>query len=534
MGMPKNIVRLLLLAGLGLCLLQVWLPGYYLTGDGPCHLYNARIVHDLWSHTNTNLFNRFYFLADNPDPNWLSTVIMALLLFVAKGAIAEKIFLSIYVLLFVSGFYQLLRKIGGGNSYWLIAMFIFVFPLTLAKGFYNFSFSIAFYFWMVWSWLLFLEKNSIKNGLVFFLFATLIFFTHLLPFVFAAATCGALAVSYAWALRVAESAGGARRYFIRQVGWLFILLSPFLVLMGWFMQKQGGLQLHLAPHPYRLVELIQFKFIINLVNAEKLPSLIAGCILFALLAVASAKSFRRFTIHKYDGFLLSLLFVGFVYLFFPEDFMGRAIIISMRTQLFVFILIVCTITYRLPESNVKYAGAFLLFVCFGWLSVDRINCREKASLALADYLFAGNLIRPGSVVLPLSFSREGLDGAGLMIANRNSVFHHAADYLGLDQPLIILDNYEANINYFPVQWRSAVNPYMLLASGEGFEAILPFAAIAAYKQASGVSIDYIVMWCFQPSFLANEHFNTLYDEIRRGYHIAYTSPTKRTILWQRN
>src|SRR4051812_22824246 len=141
MGIPKKIVPLLLFAGLALCLLQIWLPGYYLAGDGPCHIYNAQIVHDMWCGRDTTLYNRFYTLAYNPDPNWLSTFMMALLLYIAKGAVAEKIFLSIYLILYISGFHLLIRKISASGSYWLLAIFILVFPLTLAKGFYNFSFS---------------------------------------------------------------------------------------------------------------------------------------------------------------------------------------------------------------------------------------------------------------------------------------------------------------------------------------------------------------------------------------------------------
>ncbi len=41
-------IMLLLIVGLALCMLQLWLPAYYLTGDGPCHVYNAQVVHDIW------------------------------------------------------------------------------------------------------------------------------------------------------------------------------------------------------------------------------------------------------------------------------------------------------------------------------------------------------------------------------------------------------------------------------------------------------------------------------------------------------
>ena len=530
MGFPKKILPLLLLSGLALCLLQVWLPGYYLTGDGPCHLYNAQIVHDIWCGRNTEFYSRFYSLAYNPDPNWLSTFALALLLFVAKGVIAEKIFLTLYVLLYISGFYMLLKKIGSKGSYWLLALFLFVFPLTLAKGFYNYSLSIAFYFWMVWGWLRLLERRSAGNALLFFHFTALIFFTHLLPFVFGVFTCGALAASYALA---GAGTGKPAAYFFKQAGLLLLLAAPFLALMALFTHKEGGLQLQLSPHPYRLLELVQLKYLITLANTEKLPAAIAGCCLLVLCIIALVKVFPRFAIHRYDGFVASLLFVTLVYFFFPEDFLGRVIIISIRAQLFVCILAVCCLACRPPQAKVLHAGAFVLFGCFIVLSIQRIQCRQIASTALAAHLQVSSLLKPGSVVLPLSFSREGRNARGEMIADRNSVFQHASDYLGLDKPLIILDNYEANMGYFPLSWKDSVNPYFHLSTGTGIEGMPPGASIAGYKQAAGVDVDYIIMWCYDPAYLAVPAFSALYKEINSGYHLVATSSGNTTLLYQR-
>ena len=135
----QKTINVLLFTGFALCLLQVWLPAYYLTGDGPSHLYNAQILHDAWCNENTGFYGRYYHIVYRPDPNWLSSMLLAMLLFAVKGAIAEKIFLTLYVALFVRGFYLLLAKIIGRNSYWLLAIFLFVFPHELAKGFYNSS-----------------------------------------------------------------------------------------------------------------------------------------------------------------------------------------------------------------------------------------------------------------------------------------------------------------------------------------------------------------------------------------------------------
>ena len=238
--------------------------------------------------------------------------------------------------------------------------------------------------------------------------------------------------------------------------------------------------------------------------------------------------------HRYDGFLWTLIFVTFVYLCFPEDIIGRAMDMSLRTQLYVFILTACCIAYRLPVLKIKNVGAFVIFVCFITLTGIHSKCQVSASYGVADYNSAAKYISPGSVVLPLDFAPNGIDEVGHMIADWNNSFNHASQYMGTEKPLVILDNYEANMGYFPLRWNDSVNPYYHLSRGAGIEGVPPFAVINEYKQVTGVTIDYILIFGYYPSFLENGNFKTLYTEINNGYHIIYTSPSGRTILYALN
>ena len=176
----------------------------------------------------------------------------------------------------------------------------------------------------------------------------------------------------------------------------------------------------------------------------------------------------------------------------------------------------------------------VLFVAFIALSLARIPCQLAVSRGAADYVSGVSLIKPYSVVLPLDFFPNGKDSKGNMLADRNWLFCHAAQYLGTFKPLIVLDNYEANMGYFPISWKNSVNPYNLLSQDEGIEGQPPFASIAQYKQNTAVTIDYILMWCYDSSFLQNEHFRKFYNEINQQYHIIYTSASGNTILYEIN
>lgn len=530
----QKIAKALLIAGCVLCILQVWLPAYYLTGDGPCHVYNARILHDLWIGRDTAFYTRFFEVSHHPDPNWLSSIVIAALMFVVKGAVAEKIFLTVYAGLYISGFYLLLRKISGNAPYWPLVVFIFVFTHALSKGFYNFSFSIAFYFWVVWAWLRFLESRSVARGALFFLFVALAFFTHLLSFALAVFTCAILVVSYAIAYAQGSAGEKLKGYFIRYAAWLVLLVAPFLVLMFAFTEKQGGMQLHLGLFKDRIKDLIEFRYIINMDLAEKPYTLLAGVLILLLLAISGIIYLRKFRVNKYDGFIVSLLLVVFVYFCFPEAFLGRLILISLRVQLFVFILAVCCISYMLPSAKVRNGAGVLLFGCFLTLGVVRIACLQRAAEGVADYTSALSYIKPYSVVLPLDFCPNGRDQKGQIIADANWLFSHASEYMGTEKPMIILDNYEANMGYFPLNWKEGVNPYHHLSTGSGIEAQPPGADIVGYTKSTGVQIDYVLMLCYDAKVADDYGYYKLQAQIDAGYHRVYASPSGRTMLWEKN
>jgi hypothetical protein len=515
-----------MISGALLCLIQIWLPDYYLTCDGPCHLYNASIVHDLWRGNNTDFYNTFYQHAYSIDPNSLTTYAMALLLFVAKGAVAEKLFLTAYALTYLSGIWVLMRRLSGHTiSVWFSGGFIFLFTYALSKGFYNFSLGVAFWLWMVWAWIRYIDKPRLSALLIYFIFSSLTFFTHLLPFVFGLITTGPLLVSYGLA-----AVTDKRRTLLNLAAWA-AAATPFVIFTLLFTQKEGGLRLTLAPHPFRLLELVEFKYIINVVNTERPWALLAGAAIGALVILTMVRSISNFKWHKYDGFMAALVIIAFVYTFFPEDFLGRAIIISIRAQLFVMLLAAMIIGYRMKDGALKNAGGILLFASFFVLSIIRMECRHDASMALKGILEAGKMIPERSIVLTIDGAPGGRGPYGNTIADRNAIFHHATHYIACGKPLIMLDNYEANTGYFPIGWRNGTNPYIHLSLNGGFENNPPTADIMNYERMSGQKIGYIIARSFSPA--ADGPSAELRKQIDSNYEVILTDVGHKTQLMAR-
>ena len=65
----------------------------------------------------------------------------------------------------------------------------------------------------------------------------------------------------------------------------------------------------------------------------------------------------------------------------------------------------------------------------------------------SEIVKAGEGIKAGSVILPV---------------NNNPYWYlsHFSNYLGVDKPMIILENYEADNAYFPLRWKPEGHPAM--------------------------------------------------------------------------
>lgn len=523
--------RVLLALGTLLCLCFIWLPQYFLTGDGPCHVANARIVHDIWAGNEHAVFWKQFIRIDYaPNPNWFTTACVALLMYVMDGVTAEKVFLSLYVLFFLRGYYLLMRQTGCPAPLWYLAVLPFVFTSVLFKGFYNFSFSMVFLIWGLYAWLSFLHYKKGHYVALFVLFVVLCFFTHLLSFVYVFIICGALVISFA----ATDAKNNWWRYFIRHEALLILVALPFLLPIRWFTDKEGGLALQLGFHGWRLVKLLQMEHMVCLKSKEYAWTTACGAVIALLMLGAIATIVRKRSWHRLDGFVLAFVIIALIYLLFPDDMFGRAMEMALRTQAVVSILLVLVISYRAGNGRVLNAAGVVLFLCFAALMARRGRCMFKASAAESELMSVLPYIAPHSVVLPLDFSPSGTDDYGDAIADRIWLYSHAGQYIGVKKPVMVLDNYEANMGYFPTIWQARVNPYWALSKEEGIEATPPYAEIMKYTRNTGVSIGYIVLWGYQQVFLDNAHFRKLWIEINENYHVVYRSVHGRAILYERN
>ncbi|MBK9339150.1 MAG: hypothetical protein IPM98_22500 [Lewinellaceae bacterium] len=519
-----------------IALLPVWASGrFFVTGDGPCHLYNAHVLLDYLLGRNLDFYDPFYNLNLNLNPNWLSHIVLAGLQLIFAPETAEKIFLSSYLLLFGFGLRYLLRQINPDSIFMSSVGLLFVWHHLLVSGFYNFSLSITGFFWIGGYWLKYRKQLTpgriaiLATGWVF------LYFTHALGTMFSLVFVGSAILVEA--LRAFRSVGLRQAWQQHATSTLRTALAalPMLVLLVWYLLRTppntGTDSRTIAD---LLEDLLQLRNLILLNSTER--DTVKAVAIFAglLFAVAAWLRWRERRAAAGD-FLLLFVAVALWQYFSPENSRAAGLQIPLRIQTFAWLGMLCwAATANFPEwvrKNAPAAATVLLVV----LTFLRFPAHRKASELVEDYLWCIPKVADRSVVLVLNYDFNGLDKAGKAIANSNWLFVHAADYLGAYQPVILSDNYEATKPYFPINWQWQRDMFAQTdKDGVNFENRPPRADILNYKRRSeGYDIDYVLFLSYDPRFYDHDYAREIMGQVKQAYEFVGFSPGGKAELWQR-
>lgn len=159
----------------------VWLIPHFPTQDGPSHLYNLVILHDLLNGGTDWGGNFTYSL--KAVPNLGFHLIAYPLISIFPPYAAEKIFISIYLLLMTVSVPLYLRAFGREPMPLSFLVFPLLFNFPFMMGFYSFAIAVPCMLLAIsaaWS----LRSGSpAKRFLVLNLAGIALFFVHLIPFV---------------------------------------------------------------------------------------------------------------------------------------------------------------------------------------------------------------------------------------------------------------------------------------------------------------------------------------------------------------
>ncbi|GBL35311.1 hypothetical protein EMGBS15_09060 [Filimonas sp.] len=510
------------------------IPQYYITGDGPSHTYNAKVLFDYVFNHDRNFYKEFYLINRNLDPNWIGHLMIGFFLQVMPYWLADKLFQIIYVLLFSFGFRYCIQSISKENSFLSFLFFPFLFTLAFQEGFYNYSLAIGL---MCWAFGYFIRiKHHLDNPAKQFTLSLLLLitaFSHGMPVMYTILMISLMWLTENFRLFIPFDFRKLSVHLSR----LGLLFLPSLLLVFLFLIKRGTGR---EPHPLsvwqKFINFLTFYSSQSTRHAEIFPATACGILLISFLFVLF---FTRIKVNIQTkmglGFvcLFMLLFTFISYLSCPQSIGGAGSIDIRLAFLPPMFLLFYFATKKWTElAKMVFISASFLISCT--FLVIRFPYVVKANEVGKEIMKASDFIQDKSVVLNLHFDYwQQLPGKDSLFHHDGS-FLHFSDYLGAvrSKHLILLNNYEAEINYFPVNWVAGKNPR---ESVPGFiqGQLPPCGDYSLYEKQVYRKIDYIVFQNWRQDALLDPCLKTLVEKINTDFTKVYEGKNRYVIVFKR-
>ena len=501
------------------CLPVLLLP-YFVTHDGPAHVYNSILINKIFSQHN-GIISDFYLLRSLPEPNWIGHAMMAIMCNFISGVHAEKILLILFIVLLPLSFRRLLQTINPGSQAFSYFVFPFVYSYAFYGGLYNFMLGIPLVLWGC-SFLLNKKEYKSRDYFVLFFLSMLLYFSHLIVFgIFLLLLFTDLVIKYV----DERKRNSEKRIQWRHILFLTAALLPGLILCGRFLAGK------LSGHPETvsnatskpLHDLLVVSPTLALDSNETKYGIMTVLVFVLILVLVVFKKLRtRNTdptgqVSSGNIFMLfTCLLMLLCYFIIPEDFATGGVV-KVRFSYFFFFFLTCWLASIADAGRIIWKAAGFILV----ISLIKLNYFYGVSKRMSDdaevMLSVAPFIDTNSIVLPLCYSDNWMHG-------------NLSNYLGAETDILVLDNYEAGREHFPLAWKDGMNPVNLLGK---FNGSVPLCAdIASFEKLTGKNIDYIVRWKYQEE-LTDSCTAQIESVIAANYTLAFRSFDKQLYLYKR-
>jgi hypothetical protein len=474
-------------------LLQIWIHRYFVTGDGPCHVYNSKILLDYMLHRDTDFYNQWYDTNATAFPNWFSHVLLSLLLFVSPPHVADKILLSLYILMASFGWRYLIHQIKEKYHASVFLGLLFVFHHVFLMGFYNYSFSVAMFFWIAGYFYKNKNDMSLKSALFLGFATVLLYFMHPTGIVLLVSFIGCnilVDTFYDW--KTGRFIFKNSIFLVSKIG--IIILPAAFLLVHYLLEQPAS---NAVPQNSILSLFSEMKDLTALVTISHREVWLARVIFWGSVVYLSTFIWyrsRKNQFFQYDALSLFTVLL-FLFYFFQPGGIGGGLMIPQRIQFLPFLgILIWSSGYTLkPKINT----ALIYFACIsiGVFGVIRYKYYHLASDYMTEVQSVAKSVKPRSVMMVLNYDLGCTTPKGAVLGSRIWLQPHMASYIGATKPLIVATNYEALQNYFPLKWKSTHSILNATSTPNGnMFGIPPSVDLTNFSdKIKGQTLDYVLV-----------------------------------------
>jgi hypothetical protein len=413
---------------------------YFPSLDSPAHLYNAKLILELMQGDGF-IVQHFYQFNPMVVPNWMGHALLALFyLIFGEWWLAEKLMLVLYFVSLPLAVDYFIRTIGG-NRWWSFWSLPFLFSFVFSIGFYNYSLSIIFaLLFLSNSWKFFERQFSVKENLMLFLLLLMVYFSHGFTFLLTLFIWGASALPcliIEW--KKSHSIKSLMYRYLKAV----ILISPLIVLYRMNTAYHSGIptfleRLDLMKDLFRWRSLIVYHE-----GKEERWTVLMSVLTIALLILVFVRTKFRFTLPQQRVILTAITL--FMLFFLLPDNTGSAGFISVRIQGWLALMTIVFLSVSTVPSRLALGTTIFMLVAHFALVNFHSRVVHKDGRLLEQCAVAQQYIPAHSVLHFEDLSRDWR-------------FQHFSNFIALQsKDVACTENYEANVDYFPLCFQSMSN-----------------------------------------------------------------------------
>ncbi len=424
---------------------------YFATLDGPAHAYNARL---LTHYASNPVISTYYSLNATPSPNLFGHLSLSFLNLLFSSVISEKIMVIFYFISFPLSFRYFVKCYNPQHIFFSLIAIPLSHSCLMYMGFYNFSIAFTFMFLAMGLYYSSMYRKETVRPLHYLMLFVLISLTYLsgvLSFVYVLAV---IAMQELHHVLMAYKSVPKQRIISRLCTLLIIVLPASICLLVFYnkMQFPGDTT------PNNPISLLRFLFYFKSLTVYDVASdklytrTLLAVILFltGYILLKYRQAFGPF-LKQHPGsliFLLATLFILVSYFLIPNG--SSAGMMTDRLCNLFFISLTLWIGSQQNIQLPKFVSIAILIPHFFLLNIHSKEQKDYSKLAVNINRSAEH-IEKNSVVLPVNLLQKWL-----------FVTSHFPNYLGSEKPLIILDNYEAVMPWFPLNWDLEKMPRLTL------------------------------------------------------------------------
>ena len=466
-------------------LLPVWGFKYFPTQDGASHIYNAYVVKEYHNHENYRL-REVYKLNPTLFPNWTSHALLALLLYIFPPLVCEKIVLTLCISLLPLSLFYFLNGIAKKNIVFGLVGFLYAYNYLLHMGFYNFVLSMSLFFFTFGYWWRVKDNLRVTNMVVLYILLLATYFTHYHSYALLIMSLTFFAL-YGSVYDILQKVWGYKetsqppmdRFRVSIVKFkptlifLIGLIPAYIILFSYYFYLTNT---HGSDGDHKGFEwLNDYFFSMKSLVSFRDDHVLIGRVLLVLFAVAFVLTIisrirhyhhsefnehdeRTWTrvVTQMDGFLIMAVFITAMYFIAPwSGYSGGWI--NDRFHLYIFLVLLPFFAINL-HRHINYAVAGIIIALSLWHLGYNVHTYTLLNRDITNALSLDGMDEKDTILMSEPGEWGGFSDSLGFEPKYVEPFGHIECLLAVKKGIAYLDNYEANTDHFPLQYKQKELP----------------------------------------------------------------------------